>query len=241
MNSPFLPSVLMVLPLLSSVSGDCVCWSVGLLVWFSVSVTGIYAQPQTDIQTICLQTERQTDTHNTDRPTDRPTDPTDRPTDRQTDRQTDICLPQLNYLSLSFYCLFVCLSSVDVYVCLCQFVSADVLDLGKCIHLYDETQGTIKHKRFRRKLSSSGVRRQIIIDSFLYINSLSVFFFASFFFYYYLSIFFTPDEDNFLSKALVFHCFIVFRHIGEYISLDLFYFVNLTSSCSLIPHQVCLP
>ena len=38
-----------------------------------------------------------------------------------------------------------------------------------------------------------------------------------------------PDEDNFLSKVLVFH------HIGEYISPDLFYFVNLTSSCSLSP------
>ena len=38
----------------------------------------------------------------------------------------------------------------------------------------------------------------------------------------------TPDKD-FQSKALVF-CRIV-----EYISLDLFHFVNLTSSCSLIP------
>ena len=37
----------------------------------------------------------------------------------------------------------------------------------------------------------------------------------------------TPDKD-FQSKALVFCC------IGEYISLDLFYFVNLTSSCSLM-------
>ena len=27
----------------------------------------------------------------------------------------------------------------------------------------------------------------------------------------------------------------MFRRIGEYISLNLFYFVNLTSSCSLIP------
>ena len=32
--------------------------------------------------------------------------------------------------------------------------------------------------------------------------------------------------------------FLVFRRIGEYISLDLFYFVNLTSSCSLIPTDV---
>ena len=44
-----------------------------------------------------------------------------------------------------------------------------------------------------------------------------------------------PDKDNFLSKALVFHCFLVFRRIGEYISLDLFRFVNITSSCLLIP------
>ena len=32
-----------------------------------------------------------------------------------------------------------------------------------------------------------------------------------------------PEEDNFLSKALVYYCFLVFRRIGEYISLDLFY------------------
>ena len=39
-----------------------------------------------------------------------------------------------------------------------------------------------------------------------------------------LSVYFlAPDEDNFLSKALVFPCFLVFRRIGEYISLDLFY------------------
>ena len=34
----------------------------------------------------------------------------------------------------------------------------------------------------------------------------------------------------------MYYCFLVFHHIGEYISRDLFYFVNLTSSCSLIPH-----
>ena len=33
-----------------------------------------------------------------------------------------------------------------------------------------------------------------------------------------------------LLKALVYYCFLVFCHIGEYISLDLFCFVNLTSS-----------
>ena len=38
-----------------------------------------------------------------------------------------------------------------------------------------------------------------------------------------------------LSKALVQLYLVVFRRIGEYISLELFFFVNLTSSCSLIP------
>ena len=35
------------------------------------------------------------------------------------------------------------------------------------------------------------------------------------------------------------HCFLVFRRIGEYFSLGLFYFVSLTSSCSLIPCILC--
>ena len=35
-----------------------------------------------------------------------------------------------------------------------------------------------------------------------------------------------PDEDNFLLKALVFHCFLVFCCIGEYISLDLFHYIR---------------
>ena len=47
----------------------------------------------------------------------------------------------------------------------------------------------------------------------------------------------TPDADNFLSKAFVFHCVFAFCRIGEYISPDLFYFVDLTSSCSLIPRH----
>ena len=33
-----------------------------------------------------------------------------------------------------------------------------------------------------------------------------------------------------LSKVLVYYCFLVFRRVGDYISPDLFYFVNLTSS-----------
>ena len=37
-----------------------------------------------------------------------------------------------------------------------------------------------------------------------------------------LSIFLTRRRQ-FLSKALVYYCFLVFRHTGEYISLDLFY------------------
>ena len=59
----------------------------------------------------------------------------------------------------------------------------------------------------------------------------------TFLFYFYISFFLScllpssfiiihllaPDEDSFLSKPLVVHCFLVFRRIGEYISLDLFY------------------
>ena len=49
----------------------------------------------------------------------------------------------------------------------------------------------------------------------------------------------TPDKDNFLSKVFAFHSlFLVFRRIGECISLDLFYFVSLTSCSSLIPSTV---
>ena len=48
------------------------------------------------------------------------------------------------------------------------------------------------------------------------------------------SAFLTPDGDL-VSKALVFFIFFMCRRIGEYISLELFCFVNLTSSCSFIP------
>ena len=69
-------------------------------------------------------------------------------------------------------------------------------DPGKCIHLYDETQGNIK----------------------ICINILNQFFFAStpclsssllpssFIIIYLL----TPDEEHFLSKVLVFHCSLCF-------------------------------
>ena len=53
----------------------------------------------------------------------------------------------------------------------------------------------------------------------------------------FIVIYLSSDEDNFLSKALVFPCFLVLRRIGEYISLVLFcQFCQLTSSCPLI-HQ----
>ena len=43
-----------------------------------------------------------------------------------------------------------------------------------------------------------------------------------------------PEEDSFCGKRL---CVIVslFRRIGEHISLELFYFFNIASSCSFIP------
>ena len=70
----------------------------------------------------------------------------------------------------------------------------------------------------------------------LYICSfLSVLFFASFFFFC-LSLFLHPKK-TILLKALVYYCFLVFRCIGEYISLNLFYFVNLTSSSLILQWQ----
>ena len=66
---------------------------------------------------------------------------------------------------------------------------------------------------------------------------LSVFFFASFFFYYYMSIFLHLTKTIFYRKRL-FHCFLVFRRIGEYISLDLFcQFCQPHQYCSLIPQK----
>ena len=59
-------------------------------------------------------------------------------------------------------------------------------------------------------------------------------FFASFF--CYMSVL-TPEEDNFCRKRLCTIVFLAFCLIGEYFSLYLFYFVNLTSSCSLIPRR----
>ena len=52
-----------------------------------------------------------------------------------------------------------------------------------------------------------------------------------------LSINLLAPEDDSLSKAPVYYCFLLFHRIGEFISLDVFYFVNLTSSCSLIPQK----
>ena len=42
----------------------------------------------------------------------------------------------------------------------------------------------------------------------------------------------TPEEDKILSKALVRCCFLVFRCIGEYISLDLFYHFSFNGKTS---------
>ena len=78
-------------------------------------------------------------------------------------------------------------------------------DLGKRTHLYDETQGTMKHKCFRQKVF---VRCKKTDRST-----------------------WTPDEDSVQSTCVLF--FLVFCCIGEYISLDLCHLVNLTSTRSL--------
>ena len=61
---------------------------------------------------------------------------------------------------------------------------------------------------------------------------LSVIFFASFFFCC-LSLFLHPKKTIFVERA----CVLVFHCIGEYITLDLFYLVNLASICSLSPKK----
>ena len=47
--------------------------------------------------------------------------------------------------------------------------------------------------------------------------------------------FLAPDEDNFLSKALVFPCFVV--QVNTFPQICSISFVNLTSCCSLIPQK----
>ena len=56
-----------------------------------------------------------------------------------------------------------------------------------------------------------------LLLSFLLLLLLSIYLLAS-------------EKDNFSVESA---CFLVFCRIAEYISLDLFYFVNLTSSCTL--------
>ena len=56
-------------------------------------------------------------------------------------------------------------------------------------------------------------------------------------FHYFLSLFYTRRRP-WVESACVFNCSLCqCRRIGEYISLELFYFVSLTSSCSLIPES----
>ena len=61
----------------------------------------------------------------------------------------------------------------------------------KCIHLYDETQGTIKHNRFRQRVFVECKKTDIYL--------------------------LTPDEDS-LSKALVFNCSLCFViYVGTFL------------------------
>ena len=56
-------------------------------------------------------------------------------------------------------------------------------------------------------------------------------------FHYFLSLFYTRRRP-WVESACVFNCSLCqCRRIGEYISLELFYFVSLASSCSLIPES----
>ena len=112
------------------------------------------------------------------------------------------CMKSKDQHTVGKSCLFWC----SVFAMICPFKNPpnfrhfdDILNL--CIH-------SLKKKK---------------LYFYFYISFfLSIFFFASFFSYYYLSVFMHPMKTIFCQKRL-FHCFLVFRHIGEYISLDLFY------------------
>ena len=109
--------------------------------------------------------------------------------------------------------------------------------LGKCTHQCDETQGSNStqalstksvffgcKKRDRRQKKKEAKNRtdkkELMYKNVKNEYFLSVLFFASFFFCCLSSY---TRRRPFLSKALVYYCFLVFRRIGEYISLDLFY------------------
>ena len=77
----------------------------------------------------------------------------------------------------------------------------------------------------------------IFILNISYISSfLSILFFTSFFFCCLSS---CTWRRQFV-KVLVYYCFLVFRRTDAYISQDLFYFVNLTSSCHSFLPLSCL-
>ena len=74
----------------------------------------------------------------------------------------------------------------------------------------------------------------VLFFASFFFGCLSVLFFASFFFRC-LSVFLHPTRRLFWSKALVYCGFLEFHRTVEYISQDLFYFVNHTNSYSLVP------
>ena len=111
--------------------------------------------------------------------------------------------------------------------CLCCW---NRTDLGKCTHQDDEKQGNNNTHMLLTKDLFFRCKKIITKRSR---NFLSFLFFTSFFFFIYFSS--CTQRRQFLLKALMYYCFLVFPCIGEYISLDLFCFVNLTSSCSLTP------
>ena len=94
-------------------------------------------------------------------------------------------------------------------------------DLGKCTHQCDETQGNNSVQALSTK--------NVFFSSFL-----SVLFFASSFLL--LSVCLLAPEDENLPKALVHYCFLVFRRIGEYISLGLVYVLQVLNGKV---HPVC--
>ena len=121
------------------------------------------------------------------------------------------------------------LKGSEVWVNNCWWGWQNRTDPRKCTHLYDETQGTVKHKRIRQKIVFVNCKK---IDNKIYLciylcicvsiylslylrekidNKIYLYIYVSISLYICLSIYLlTPDEDNYLSKALVFHCSLCF-------------------------------
>ena len=101
--------------------------------------------------------------------------------------------------------------------------------------IYDTTKHSALHKLMMSLVTNVTLRHITAeLNQSHWISSFSsVLFFASFF----CCLSSCTRKRQFLSKALVYYCFLVFRRTGGYISLDLFYFECGTACGTNENHQ----